>query len=116
LDFDTNITLAGVRNSADDGFVRTAFLRQNESGWEAGGDDIEIQQGGIAVNESKNSLTLSAVLRRKTQTAKKQDFCFSIDVIAEEKHMSGAVCRSVKSELGPIDELFRGKPVIFLVK
>jgi hypothetical protein len=112
LDFGTDITLERVRNSAEDGFVRTAFFLQNENGWGAVGDDTEIEPDGIAVHENKDVLALSAVLRRKNKGAEKQDFCFSVDVIAEKKYVSGAVCRPEKSELQPIDKLFREKPVI----
>lgn len=112
LDFGRDVNLERVRNAAGGDFVRMAFFRQSENGWVAAGEDIEVEQGGIAVHEGKSSLALSAIFRRKPQTANAQDFCFSIDVIGGEKYLSGAVCRPMMSELEALDRLFRKESVI----
>jgi hypothetical protein len=115
LDFSADVTLERIRNSADDGFVRTGFFRKNENGWEAAGEDIKIEEAGIAVQEEKRSLALSAIFRRTNQNTKKQDFCFDVDVIGEKKYLTGAVCRPLKSELELIDQLFRKRQVVLSV-
>jgi hypothetical protein len=112
FDFSNDVTLGRIRNSADDGFVRTAFFRQDENGWEAAGEDVKIEKSGIAVHQNQRSLALSAILRRTIQNSKKQDFCFNVDIIGEKKYLTGAVCRPAKSELEAIDKLFREKLVI----
>jgi hypothetical protein len=112
LDVSRDVTLERVRDSDEESSVRTAFFRHGEGGWEAIGDDVSIEKDDMATHESKHSMSLSGVLRRRSRDASKQDFCFSLDVIGEEKYLSGAVCRSRKQELEPMKVLFSKSPVI----
>jgi hypothetical protein len=113
LDFSRDVTLDRVRHPDDEGVARTAFFRRGENGWEAAGDDITIERANIAIHESERSLALSGLFGRRIQNTQKSDFCFSLDVIGEDKYLTGAVCRSTKGELESVERLFSKEIVIW---
>jgi hypothetical protein len=74
---------------------------------------MNIDRSEIITHEKAHSLTVSGILRRTNLNNKEQDFCFSLDVIGEERYLTGAVCRPTKAELEQVEVLFSREPIIW---
>lgn len=113
LDFSRDITLQRIREVERYESVITAFFRYSVGGWGAAGDDVAIAPSEITKHERANSLAVSGIVHRKNQETQREDFCFSLDVISEEKYLTGAVCRPTKTELEPLRALFSKQSIIW---
>jgi hypothetical protein len=113
VDFSRDITLQRIREVGQYESVITAFFRYSADGWAAAGDDVAIAPSEITKHERANSLAVSGIVHRKNQETQREDFCFSLDVIGEEKYLTGAVCRPTKAELEPLRALFSKQSIVW---
>lgn len=116
VDFSRDLTLQSLRHIGNDESVTTAFFRYSVDGWTAAGSDIIIAPTEITRHERADSLAVSGLVRRKIENTKKEDFCFSLAVIGEEKYLTGAVCRPTNAELEPLRRLFSKQSVVWYEK
>jgi len=116
VDFSRDVTLQSLRDIGNGESFTTAFFRYSVDGWTAAGSDIIIAPTEITTHEKADSLAVSGLVRRKIENTKKEDFCFSLAVIGEEKYLTGAVCRSTNAELEPLKILFSKQSVIWQEK
>lgn len=112
LDFGQDINLGRLKSVDEYGPVRTAYFRYDENGWEGAGEDIKIEKDEISKFETPDGVTVSGILMRENQQARKRDYCFSVLVIGKEKYATGGVCRIERAQLEKIRDMFSRKPTI----
>lgn len=112
VDFGRDINFERLKNADQYGPVRTAFFRYDENGWGSAGEDITIRNDEISIFETLSGVTVSGVLTRENQQTRKKDYCLSVLAIGREKYANGAVCKTERTQLDKIMDVFSKKPAI----
>jgi hypothetical protein len=111
LDFGTAISLNNVRSYDPVAPVNTGYFVYDGDAWQGTSDVIPDAETIIQVQSKERYELVTGVVHRQDPNSKVSDYCFALALVEAKGYATGGVCSRKKSDLLPLNELFKKEPL-----
>lgn len=113
VDFGSSVDLENVRNYDPARPVDIGFFVYDGVGW-LGTDDVIVDADTkFQVQSNKQYELVAGTVHRRDPNTRTFNYCFALALVHADGYAAGGACAKRKSDLLPLNELFKKEPITF---